>query len=211
MRKGFIRPGQSLSGHSMKSDSIVYFDSPGKENTEAVLAIVSERVRRGGVQHVVVASGTGETADKMLSKLEGTGAKVVVVTEHCGASKEGECDMSPEVKQDLESRGAVVVRATHALSGVERSVTKKTGGSSRVEAIAEALRALFGQGMKVCVEIAVMAADNGAIPCGDDAEVITVAGKESGADTACVVRPAHANSFFNLEVREILAIPRRKR
>ena len=64
--------------------------------------------------------------------------------------------------------------------------------------------------MKVCVEISVMAADTGAIPCGE-VEVIAVGGTECGADTACVVRPAHANGFFSFEVREVLAIPRRKR
>jgi len=195
----------------MPKSSIVYFDSPGKQNTDGILDAVSERVSRGGITHVVVASGTGETGDRMLARLEGRGIQVVVVTEHCGASKEGECDMSAKVEEDLVKRGAKVVRATHVLSGVERSITKKTGGSSRVEAISEAIRALFGQGMKVCVEIAVMAADNGAVPCGPAVEVISVGGKESGADTACVVRPAHANAFFNFEVREILAIPRSKR
>jgi hypothetical protein len=193
----------------MKSSSIVYFDSPGEKNTDQVIDIVSERVRKGGPRYVVVASGTGDTALKLLSKLKGTEAKVAVVTYHCGADKEGENTMSPEVEKELVDQGAEIVRASHVLSGIERSFTKKLGGPSRVETVAEALRSLFGQGMKVCVEITVMAADNGAIPCGD-VEVIAVAGTDSGADTACVVRPAHANAFFKLEVREILAIPRKR-
>ena len=193
----------------MKSSSIVYFDSPGAKNTDQVIDVVSERVRKGGPKHVVVASGTGDTAKKLLSRLEGTGAKVAVVTYHCGADKEGENTMSPKAEKELVDQGAKIVRASHALSGIERSFTKKLGGPSRVETVAEALRSLFGQGMKVCVEVTVMAADNGAIPCGD-LEVIAVAGTDSGADTACIVRPAHANAFFKLEVREILAIPRRR-
>lgn len=193
----------------MKSSSIVYFESPGEKNTDQVIDIVSDLVRKGGPKHVVAASGTGETARKMLLKLQGTGAEVAVVTYHCGADKEGENTMSPEVEAELVSHGAKIVRASHALSGIERSFTKKLGGPSRVETIAEALRSLFGQGMKVCVEITVMAADNGAIPCGD-VEVIAVAGTEAGADTACIVRPAHASDFFKLEVREILAMSRRR-
>jgi hypothetical protein len=114
------------------------------------------------------------------------------------------------MEKQIQSAGAKLVRASHALSGVERSITKKLGGPSRVETIAESLRALFGQGMKVAVEITIMAADNGAIPCGEGVEVIAVAGTESGADTAIVARPAHANGFFNFRVREIIAIPRRK-
>jgi hypothetical protein len=193
----------------MKSSSIVYFESPGEKNTDHVIDIVAECIKKGGPKHVVVASGTGDTARKMLSKLEGSGASVVVVTYHCGADKEGENTMSPEVEKELTDQGAKIVRASHALSGIERSFTKKLGGPSRVETIAEALRSLFGQGMKVCVEITVMAADNGAIPCGD-LEIIVVAGTEGGADTACIVRPSHANAFFKMQVREILAIPRKR-
>lgn len=118
--------------------------------------------------------------------------------------------MTPDTESGLLAGGAKVVRASHILSGVERSISKKLGGSSRAEAMSEVLRALFGQGLKVCVETTVMAADNGAIPCGE-VEVIAVGGYSEGADTACVVRPAHANNFFNFEIREILAIPRKKR
>ncbi len=194
----------------MQQGSISYFDSPGKSNTQAVLEAVSARLKKGDVKHVVIASGSGETAMMAVSKLRGLGARIVVVTEHCGAVKEGVCEMSPKMEADLAASGVKVVRATHALSGVERGINKTIGGSSRTEAIAEALRAFFGQGMKVCVEITIMAADNGAIPSGE-VEVIAVAGTESGADTACVVRPSHANSIFKLEVREILAIPRKHR
>jgi hypothetical protein len=157
----------------------------------------------------VVASDTGFTAKKAIETLKGKGVRIVVVTSQAGSDKEGEISMSKEVEDQLTTKGVKVVRASHVLSGLERSISRKLGGSSRVEAVAEAIRALFGQGMKVCVEVTVMAADSAAIPCGD-VEVIAVAGTGWGADTAVVVRPAHANSFFNFEVREILAIPRLK-
>lgn len=191
----------------MSTESIVYFDKSGKENTEAILDIVAQRVKKGSIKDVVVASSTGETAMRALAILKGTGARVTVVTSHCGFEKEGECEMTGDTEEGLRKMGANVVRASHVLSGVERSITRKLGGASRVEAVAESLRALFGEGMKVCVEITIMAADNGAIPCGE-AEVIAIGGTGYGADTACVVRPAHANSYFNLRVLEILAIPR---
>jgi len=117
--------------------------------------------------------------------------------------------MSQGVLDGLSRNGVTVVRASHVLSGVERSLTRKFGGASRVEAIAEAIRSLFGQGMKVSIEVTVMAADSGAIPVGD-VEVIAVGGTGTGADTACVVRPAHSNAFFNFEVREIIAMPRQR-
>jgi hypothetical protein len=192
----------------MAKSEILYLGSPGRENTGKVLDAVAERLGKGGVGHVVIASGSGKTGLMAVKRFKKSGAKIVVVTEQCGSEKEGENTMAPEAEKELLEAGAKVVRGTHALSGIERSVNKKTGGSSRVEAIAESLRALFGQGMKVAVEITVMAADNGAVPCGPDVEIIAVGGTESGSDTAVVVRPAHANGFFNLRVREILAIPR---
>lgn len=194
----------------MVGTNILYLGSPGKKNTGRVVKAVLDRLDAGGIDHVVVASSTGKTAEKFQKALGDSRVRLVVVTSHCGFEAEGECEMSEAMFGRLTEGGARVVRASHVLSGIERSVTRKTGGASRVEAISEALRALFGQGMKVCVEITVMAADSGAIPCGE-VEVIAVGGTGWGADTACVVRPAHANSFFDFEVREILAMPRRKR
>ena len=191
----------------MPPSEIVYFAKPGKSNTDAVLDAVEACLKRTGIGHVIVASNSGETGRKAVERFKDSGAKVVVVTSHAGFSGEGIIDMDPETERSLEQSGAKVVRASHAMSGVERSMSKKLGGSSRVEAISEALRSLFGQGLKVCVEITIMASDSGAVPCGD-VEVIAIGGTGEGADTACVVRPAHANSFFKMRIREILAIPR---
>jgi len=191
-----------------KSD-IFYLGAPGKENTGAVLDAVAARLKKGDIKHVVIASDSGKTGLKAIARFKGSGAQVVVVTEHCGFDKEGECAMTKETEQEIIKAGGKVVCATHALSGVERSITRKIGGASRVETIAEALRSLFGQGMKVAIEVTIMAADNGAIPCGD-LEVVTIGGTSSGSDTACVVRPAHSNNFFDLRVREIIALPRER-
>src|SRR4030066_717567 len=104
------------------------------------MGIVTERIGQGGVRHVVVASSSGQTAKKLLSKLKGSGTSVVVVTSHCGFEAAGQCEMGPAVEEELRAMGARVVRASHTLSGVERSISRKLGGASRVEYIAEALR-----------------------------------------------------------------------
>jgi hypothetical protein len=195
----------------MSTESLTtYFERPGAENTDQLIGRVIDRLRQGDIRHLVVASSTGATASKILPILRDMDVQLVVVTSHCGFEKEGECEMSKDTEAELVAAGARVVRSSHVLSGVERSISRKLGGSSRAEAMSEILRALFGQGLKVCVEASVMAADNGAIPCGE-VEVVAVGGYSNGADTACVVRPAHANNFFSFEVREIIAIPRRKR
>ncbi|MEM4155119.1 MAG: hypothetical protein QXQ38_00155, partial [Archaeoglobaceae archaeon] len=132
----------------------------------------------------------------------------VVVTYHTGFMEEGKNTMDRETEEFLKSKGAIIVRQSHVLSGIERSITRKFGGASRVEAISEALRSLFGHGLKVCVEIAVMAADSGAIPI---TEVVSIGGKTRGADTAVVIRPAHMNNFFDMQIKEIICMPREKR
>jgi hypothetical protein len=51
----------------------------------------------------------------------------------------------------------------------------------------------------------IMAADAGLIPI--DKHVIVITGSSSGADTALVVTPVHANNFFKMTVREIICKP----
>jgi hypothetical protein len=65
-----------------------------------------------------------------------------------------------------------------------------------------------GEGIKVAVEIAVMAADAGLVPT--DQEIIAVGGTGGGADSAIVLKAAHMNNFFDLEIREIIAKPRQR-
>ena len=60
----------------------------------------------------------------------------------------------------------------------------------------------------MAVEVAVMAADAGLAPT--DREIIAVGGTGRGADTALVLRAAHMNSFFDLEIREIICKPRQR-
>ncbi len=104
----------------------------------------------------------------------------------------------------------MIVCGTHSLSGLERAISRnpKLGGSSRTEAIAEAFRRTVAIGMKVAVECVLIAADQGVIPVTD--EVMAVGGTIEGADTAVVIKPAHTAAFFDLQVREFVAMPRNR-
>lgn len=187
-----------------------YFDSPGEANTDDTIELAVKRAAERGINFIVVASSTGKTGVKCAETAAERGIKTIVVTYHHGFSKKGEWTIQEKYHRRLKELGVPIVSASHSLSGVERSMTRKLGGPSRTEVIAEALRSLFGQGMKVCVEIAVMAADAGAIPCGSGEEVIALGGSAKGSDTAVVFSPAHSNSFFDLAVREIIAMPRER-
>lgn len=185
----------------MRKD-ILYFDKPGPDNTDACVAAAFDRAQELGLRYLVVASTTGDTAEKARAAVGDRDIKVVCVTYHAGF-REGDLTMPPERRQELRDQGIDVVICSHALSGVERSLKNTFNTIGPVELMAYAFR-LFGQGMKVAIEIAVMAADAAAAPTSEN--IICLGGSGKGCDAAIVVRAAHQNNFFDLRVREIIAM-----
>ncbi|HHV24769.1 MAG: pyruvate kinase alpha/beta domain-containing protein [Methanosarcina sp.] len=190
--------------------SIFYFDDVGESNTEAVVKAAARRAEELQISHIVVASTSGKTALKMAEAVKGSSIKVVGISHQYGQKEKGEWEIEEEYKKKLDKLGTVITTQSHIFSGVERSITKKFGGYSRVEVISDALRSLFGKGFKVAIEVAIMAADSGHIPVSDNTEIIAIGGTRQGADVALVLRPAHSGDFFSLQVREIIAMPRAK-
>ena len=187
----------------MIDKNIVYFERVGKENTDNLIDIVAKRLREGDVHHVVVASSLGPTGLKFAQRLA-KDTHLVVVSSHPGRHKPGVWDFDLAILKELEGLGCTVIRQTHVLSGLDRSISGKFSGISHTEFLAESLRKLFGNGMKVAIECAIMAADGGVIPI---EKTIAVGGHGKGADCAIVALPAHANNFFDFRVLEILAKP----
>ncbi len=189
----------------MAEKRIVYFDKPGSHNTDETLRLALERAKELDIKDIVVASTTGETGVKASKIFKDH--NLVVVAHRYGFREPGEWEFKEERKQEIIKNGGKVFAGIHALSGVERSILRKFGTICPVEIIANTLK-IFGQGMKVAVEIVIMAADAGLIPI--DKEVISIAGTRRGADTAIVVKPAHSHDIFDMEIREIICMPRSK-
>lgn len=187
-----------------------YFDVPGPSNTKDAARFAVERAKELGVRTIVVASTSGASALEFMNAMKGSGISLVVVTHVVGFAEPGVWQFSEENAAILRSNGARIVVGTHVLSGLERSFSRsaKVGGGSRTEAVAEALRRVVAVGLKVAVECTLIAADQGAIPV--DEEVVAVGGTATGADTVCVIRPSHTSAFFDLQVREIVAMPRNR-
>ncbi len=190
--------------------TITYFNQPGFENTEELVEIVYKRLAEGDIKSVVVASTRGETGLKFARKMARE-TNLVIVSSHVGSSAPGVWNFDLQILKELESMGCKVVKQSHILSGLERSITRKFSGVSHTEVLAESLRSLFGVGMKVAIEVTIMAADGGAIPMEKTIAVGgTVSEKGRGADCAIVVWPAHFNNFFDFRVLEVLAKPYRR-
>ena len=179
-----------------------YFKEPGKQNTDALLGIVKDYVKKEKVMNIVVASSTGETGAKAAKTFKDV--NIVVVTHHHGFMQQGKHELREEFKKEILVNGAKIFTGTHALSSAERAIKKTLGTVEPLELIAYALR-LMGEGTKVCVEVALMAADAGLMPT--DQDVVAIGGTGTGADTALRIKPANAARLFDLKIREVIAKP----
>ncbi len=189
----------------MKNEmNITYFQKPGKNDTDITLKLALQRAKELKIKDIVVASSKGYTA-KQIAKMDIKGLNVVCVTHHAGFEKSGQFELNDETKKLLELKGVKVFRGTHYFSGVARAMRMEFGGVYTSEIAANVLRT-FGEGMKVCVEIAIMALDAGLIPFGK--EIIAIAGTGYGADTAVVIYPAYGRKFFDTQIAEIICKPR---
>jgi len=178
----------------------MYFTKPGKGNTEKTIELALKAAKERDIRHIVIASTSGESA----RLLAGSGLNVVCVTHVNGFSEKGKHEISAEIRADLVKEGVQVLTTSHLLSGAERAFSTKFGGTYPVEIMAHTLR-MFGQGTKVCVEIAVMALDAGLIPYGE--KVMAIGGTGRGADTAVIISPAHAQSILDTQVHEVICKP----
>ncbi len=185
-----------------REQRIVYFDQRGPANTAKVLEISSQAWKDYCPARVVVASTNGDTAVRALDLFPPQ--DIVVVGHHVGFREPGVSEFGADALRTLQEKGANVIFASHVLSGIGRSITKKFGGATPVEIMAHTLR-ILGEGFKVCCEMAIMGADAGVIPV--DRESLFIAGSGRGADTAVIMKPTHANSWFDMGVPKILCMP----
>lgn len=181
----------------------VYFETPGRDNTEAVLGIARQRAEERGIKTILVASTRGDTAVRAMEVFKGL--KVIAVTHATGFRTPDTQEFTDENRQIVESKGGIILTTTHAFAGVSRAMRNKFNTYVIGDIIANALR-VFGEGMKVVCEITLMAADGGLVRTDED--VIAIAGTSRGADTAIVLRPVNTRNFFDLRVKEILCKPR---
>jgi hypothetical protein len=185
-----------------------YFDKPGgDENTDRTLALARARGDELGIKTVVVASTVGNTAVKAVDVFKGY--KVIVVTHVAGFREPNSQEFTEENRKIVEGKGGVILTTTHAFGGVHRALGRGEGPPPPQpvigDVIAMTLRT-FGQGTKVALEVAAMAADAGLVRT--DEEIISIGGTGRGADTAYILQPENVHRFFNLKVKELICKPR---
>ncbi len=183
----------------------MFWEQAGADNTNHTLKLSLSKGKELGINTFVVASCSGETVQKLVQMVEN--ANIVCVTHQIGFQSPGVDEMAAETRELLKSQGVQILTTTHLFAGVDRALRFKFNGVYPAEIMAQTLR-IFGQGVKVAVEVSCMALDAGLIPYGQD--IIAIGGTAEGADAAVVIRPAHSARFFETQVKELICMPRNK-
>jgi uncharacterized protein len=187
-----------------RESTIYYFERKGPENTDRTLDISLAACDQRGIKRVIVASSSGETALRLKEKASPL-LEIIAVTYGAGSKYVEEVEAFNRNRPLVEKKGILIVKGIHALSGTERTFENKyKSGFIPLNIVADTLR-MFSQGMKVCVEAAVMAAEHGFVKPEED--VVVAAGTGHGADTAVVLRPGYAASMFETKIRAVLCMP----
>jgi len=177
-------------------EKIVYFETPGKENTTEVLKLVKERAQARRIKKIVLASTRGDTARAAMEAFDNSNFRLVVIPHQFGF---GERQRFPQkLVTELEQKGHRVHFSTMLFH------TDDLYGVRAPRLMANLLR-IFCQGIKVCVEIILMSCDGGLIESGE--KVIAVAGTGLGADTAIVATAAPSPKLTELHIHEIICKP----
>jgi len=160
---------------------MVYFQVPGRENIEKTLELVKNKAEKLRIKNVVVASTRGFTAEKAFEAFKETDVKLTIV----GIGRES---FPSDLRGKLEEEGHNVC------------FSKET--SYEYPDLVKSAYRRFCEGVKVAVEIAMIAAQKGFVSTEED--VISM-GKW---DTALIIKPSTSDNFSELRIRELVCKPR---
>jgi hypothetical protein len=189
---------------------ITYFEELKKENTQKTFELALQRGKELGINTYVIASTSGWTGVEALKAFEGQ--NLIIVSHSYGSREADKWMFTDENLAVLKEKDVPVVTAAHAFGGITRAMNQMSiqGAPTTYvigDIVANTLR-MFGQGMKVVVEIACMTADAGLVRCDTDIISIGGSGRVGGADVAVVLQPANSHRLFQTKIREIICKPR---
>lgn len=166
---------------------VTYFDRTSDDDpegvTEEALKLARKRAEELGIRRFVIASTRGFVAKKALALL---GDKALVFV---GIARDS---YEKGFLEELAEGGVPVVFSDE----VEYEYPPEVQTAYR----------RMGEGVKVCPEVVMIAADKGLIPEGE--EVFALAGSDRGADTAMVIAAAKSANFRRLRIKELICKPR---
>jgi hypothetical protein len=169
------------------NEKITYFTDIGIVNTDEPLRIEKEKAITNETKTIIVASTTRHTIKKALDIFAGSNTRFIVVG---GTKKVFPSDLHEEL-----------IKENH------RIIFNEDCSFSYPDIAWRILRG-FSEGMKVCIEMTLIATDMDYLPVGE--EVIAVAGtgrndfpEGGGADTAIVIAGVKSKEYFVTTLTEL--------
>ncbi|MBS7639291.1 MAG: pyruvate kinase alpha/beta domain-containing protein [Candidatus Bathyarchaeia archaeon] len=190
-------------------EKIVYFESGGRHNTDMALRLARDRAEERGIRNIILASITGFSAERALEIFKNTNIRLTVVGLR-GPPGSPFPGFPEDLRRRLEEMGHKFCYASDIKYEFPEDVRKTL--------------CRFCEGLKVCVEVTLVATDAGLIQPGE--EVIALGGtgmlgyeRGGGLDTAIVIEAMRSRDFLELEtifgrkeerrkIREIICKPR---
>jgi uncharacterized protein len=174
---------------------VLYFPEYGEQNSGAVIDCVGRRLDEGDISTLVVATSTGKTALDFAATLgKRLGLRLIAVGNPPGSTYER---ITPDNRQKLALAGATVVDyAPYGCASLTGDAHKNVYGALDLLAVvADVWRMMGGQGLKVAMEVGLMATNVGVLQRAE--RIIGVGGTASGADTAIVMKTALSLDIFS--------------
>ncbi len=172
---------------------IFYCEKPGAGNTDDVLKMVNERLKQGDIRHVVVATNTGATALRTAELIDVDNVSVCGI-HHQSTQWGRHAKPDAEILRKAGERG-VAFTPDHPPVTYFRQIEGESADTLRK----------FGQGVKVAVEVVIMATQTHLVSPGE--VVIGVGGTGRGADSAIVCVATTPDKMSQLFIKEVLAKP----
>jgi hypothetical protein len=186
---------------------VTYFENGGPQNTNKALQVARIFADQFNINDIVIASTTGTTASKALEFFNPKKFNIVIITHsYYFAGINNRQEFSEDLMETLREQGLKIFSSTHSMAGIERNMRKSLNQWLPIEILAKYLRTNFSQGIKVCMEIASMAADAGLVS-DLEKDIICIGGTGKGADTVCLIKAMPTSLFDQLRVKAILAKP----
>lgn len=172
-----------------------------EDSTDEALQLALDTAKEFDIKSVVLASTSGNTAVKAAKMFKGSGVNLFIVGHQYGMREPGKTRFTEENIETVEKLGFKVHFGTDLLTATVGAFREKFG-SGPFGIVADTLR-MFCQGMKVAIEVAIMACDAGLISSEED--VVAVAGTGKGANTVVVLQPANTYRIFQTRIKRIIA------
>jgi hypothetical protein len=149
---------------------------------EVTLGIARQRAEELGIKTILITSTKGDTTIKAVELLKGP--RVITISHTTSSRVPNIQKFTEEKRKKVGSKGCSVLTTTHAFTRVNRILRPKYETMVIGKIITNVL-CVFGHGMKLIGEIALMITSNGPVPT--DKGVIAIKGSRRGADTSIVL------------------------